>query len=270
MKNSKAFVLITLAVILIGAIMVFFPGVSRSADYMAGTTAEISGSVSEANLRSALSAQGVRVGEIMVAGDGTLIVNTLDEGDSAKITAAVEQLKAQHAEAEVKAVGNRTAGKSLMDLLWVALPIVAVIAAGFIYMCFLVKAKKALVLALCALMATAFAVALSIIVRINMTYDIMSAFVLTAFVAVIEAIVLAYYIRNIANIKDGENVVKKAAEQACKAMAAVAAVMAIIGLAIVIFTPAALKMYGAVMLIGAIAAFAGQKFLAPSLTKAEK
>lgn len=269
-KNSKAFVLITVVIIAIGIIMVFFPGVNRSVDYMSGTTAEISGtSLNEGDLRKALSEQGVRIADVLVSTKGVVIVNTMDTGDADKIDKAVEQLKGTYTDIKVDSSGNRTAGKSLVKLLYTALPIVAVVAAGFVYMWFLIKANRALVLALCALAAAALTVAVSIIARIAMSYELMSAFVLVAFIAVIEAVILAYYIRGVSHIKENESVIQKALIQSGPLMMSIAVSVAVIGLAMIILTPAALKMYGAVMLIGAIASYFAIRLLAPSLIKEE-
>lgn len=267
-KNSKAFVLITLVIIVLGIIMVFFPGVSRSVDYIAGTTAEISGtSISESDLRNALNDQGVSVADIMVSTKGVIIVNTMNTGDADKIEKAVEQLKSTYSDIKVDASGNRTAGKSLVKLLYTALPVVAVIAAGFVYMWFLIKANRALVLSLCALAAAALTAAISIIARVSMSYELMSAFILVSFIAVIEAVIFAYYIRSITHIKEGESVVQKALEESGPLMLSIVVSIAVIGLGMVIFTPAALKMYGAVLLIGAAASYFSLRMLAPSLIK---
>lgn len=266
-NNKTVLWILAAAVIVIGCVMIFFPGMSAAADYRDGSAAVLTvgeGFDSE-KVTAALKAQGLTIEEVSEANDKELLVRFRQTGTAEKVAAAVETLKADYPDAAVKSAGDVKAAKGVGSVFFVLIPCAVLAILFAVYIFFLYKKSLAFAALPALLVAFLMNAAAAVIVRAEMSVFVSCGFLVTTVVAVIEAMVLAHTVRATQKYD-----VDAALSVLGLRLFVPSAVELAAGLIFVIVGTPMLRAFGLVLLTGAITAAYAVGYLMSATYKAMK
>lgn len=193
--NKTVLLIITLAVVVLGAVMAFFPGVNADADYTANSTAIISvgAEFDVSKVEAAFAAQGLPKAEISTSTENHVFARfKADKAQTeAKLKAAVEALKADYASITIESFENAGAAESVLNIFYVLLPCAAIAILMAVYMYFIYKKEIAVSAGIAMLASLLMQAAIAIIVRVELSVFVSYAFLVGTVVTVAVVMMMA-------------------------------------------------------------------------------